>query len=387
MTKRGFKNKALISVNKLNGEQISKYIQLLDDEKNHLSSILEGLGFAVFEILLNGEVNYLNRQAQKLIQIPLEKVKNRNFLSLDIDASLKLIFNQTLAGNVFRGEHITLIGNNDSHFVINSFPKVIDKKIKSFIFSIADESEYSHKRQKSLHDKSIASLVLLTAGVAHEIKNPLGSLDLHVQLVKRFIRDKSIPDKNELFDLVEVLSEEIHRLNEIVNSFLFSIRPIKANKKPENLNNVVKEVIKIVKPELDKKKIIINFEEGSIESIPLDKNHIKQSLINILQNAMHAIDKNKKNHFISMKTLMHDKNVLLKVKDNGVGIENSDLNNIFDPFFSTKSKGTGLGLTIVYKIIKEHRGEIAVTSNKGRGTEFSIHFPLKPNQFLPERKT
>ncbi len=386
MTKKSFKDKLLANLDKFDREQISKYIQILDDEKNHLSSILEGISIALFEISLDGKIIYLNKQAQKLIQMPFEKVKDRDFLSLNIDVSLKLIFSQTLSGNAIRGEDIMLVSDKNSHFVVNSFPKVIDKKIKSFIFSIQDETESSNKKHKSLHDKSIASLALLTAGVAHEIKNPLGALDLHVQLIERFIKNKAIPDKKELFDLTEVLGEEIHRLNEIVNNFLFSVRPIKAIKKPENLNSIIKEVIKIIKPEIDKKKIIINFDESPLESIPLDKNYIKQSLINILQNAMHAIDENKKIYLIQIKTFMHDKSIVLKIKDNGVGIDDKNLKNIFDPFFSTKSKGTGLGLTIVYKIIKEHHGEIFLTSKKGKSTEFNIKFPLKPNRFIPERK-
>ena len=384
MKRKTFKNKFIANLDKFNQEQISKYIQDLTDEKRHLSSLLEGLGFALFEISPKGKLIYLNRQAQKLIQMPREKVTHKEFSSLDIDTSLKLVFNQTLSGNVVRGEDISLARDKNLRFEVNSFPKVVAGKIESFIFTIHDETEHNSKRQKSLHDKSIASLALLTAGVAHEIKNPLGALDLHVQLLNRFVKDKSIPDKSELFDLTQVLSEEIHRLNDIVNNFLFSVRPLKSQKKPENLNEIVTEVIKIIQPEIDKKKMKVTFEpEEALDSLPLDKNYLKQCLINIIQNALHAVDNNKEEPVLELKTSKDKKKVSLNIKDNGVGIEEKDLDNIFDPFFSTKNKGTGLGLTIVYKIIKDHQGDILLTSEKGKGTEFQIDFPLAASQFLP----
>ena len=383
MKKKVFTNKFIANLDKFGQEQVSKYIKNLNEENTHLSSLLEGIGFSLFEISLDGKIIYLNRQAQKMILYSIKKVKGKQFASLNIDMSLKIIFNQALVSNIVRNEDIFLSKEKNSRFKVNSFPKVVAGKIESFIFTIQNETESGHKRQKYLQEKSMESLAMLTAGVAHEIKNPLGALDLHVQLIERFIKNKNIKDKQELSDLVQVLSEEIHRLNEIVNSFLFSLRPIKAQKKLENLNDIISEVIKIFRPVAEKDDILVTFDkEKNLKNIPLDKNHIKQSLINIIQNSINAKDKNKKNHFIKLLTFSNKLNTGLIIRDNGVGIDKKDLPNIFNPFFSTNNLGTGLGLTIVYKIIKENGGEITVTSQKNIGSEFKINFRLKANAFL-----
>ncbi len=269
---------------------------------------------------------------------------------------------------------------------------VIAKKgeISNFVYIFFDNTQWHSRYLKRSHEKSISSLKILTAGIAHEIKNPLGSLDLHLQLIERFLSKKSISEKPHLNALVSVFKEELNRLNQIVNDFLLSIRPTKSIRKIANLNEIINETLHLMSLELKAKKIALKLNLN--ESIPLyklDKNYIKQALINLVKNSIQAISEvYDEGGLISIATDLEENKIIFSIIDNGCGIDKNNLGEIFEPFYTSKEMGTGLGLTIVYKIIKEHRGEILVESKKNRGTEIKIEFPLmKKNLKLIDLKT
>jgi signal transduction histidine kinase len=214
----------------------------------------------------------------------------------------------------------------------------------------------------------------MTAGMAHEIKNPLGSIGIHIQLMQKAIDRDGAPDKDFFNKNLGILSEEVERLNNIVVDFLFAVRPMDVDLKDEELVSIIHESLELVKPELDEANIEIetSFEEN-IPKLQLDCKLIKQAVLNIIKNAMNAMSEG---GHLGISVFIENDNVVLQIKDDGEGIPEENREKIFEPYFTTKDFGSGLGLTLVYKIIKEHHGEIELKSRIAVGTSFIIKLPI-----------
>ena len=362
---------------RLNNAQLKELFVQKQRDFDLMCDILDGIGLFILVFDIQGTIIHLNRAMERFLQQKKSQVINKSVMEIFTHKSIQAIFKKVL----FHKEKVygEEIGVDKASFQIGRvqvFPVTEEGKISQYIFILQDATEEKTKELKNIHQKSIHSLAVLTAGIAHEIKNPLGSLDLHMQLIQRFIRDKKIPNKKTLFELTQVVEEEIKRLDKIVNDFLFSVRPIKARMKPENPNNILKEIYTLIKPEFDKENILLKLELSDKDLLyPMDKDHLKQALLNLIANAKNACGDKKKEHWVALRCEWEKQYLVLSVEDNGVGIDKEVQAKIFDPFYTSSEKGTGLGLTIVYKIISEHDGEIVLSSEMKRGSLFRIELP------------
>lgn len=251
------------------------------------------------------------------------------------------------------------------------------KNFNEFFVIISDITYESLENINRYQEGSIASLSNIVSGIAHEIKNPLSAIYLHANVVKKMV-EKSKIDKNYISIEMSIILSEINRLNRIVNDLMFSLRPYKYKEKYENINEIVKEVVDVFLPEMRER--MISVEIISDESIPLvlcDRDLIKQVFQNLLKNSIEAMNDNGGN--IWVRTYFHSRVdgdfVVIEFKDNGVGIPDDIKHRIFEPFFTTKENGNGLGLSIVYRIIKAHKGFIDFHSKKGE-TVFRVFLPV-----------
>lgn len=251
------------------------------------------------------------------------------------------------------------------------------KNFSEFFVIISDITYESLESINRYQEDSIASLSNVVYGIAHEIKNPLSAIYLHANVVKKMI-EKSEVDKDYILTEINIILSEIDRLNRIVNELMFSLRPYKYKEKYENINDIVKEVVEVFLPEMREK--MISVEIMSDESIPLvlcDRDLIKQVFQNLLKNSIEALSDSGGN--IWVKTYFHSRIdgdfVVVEFKDNGVGIPDEIKHRIFEPFFTTKENGNGLGLSIVYRIIKAHKGFIDFHSKKNE-TVFRVFLPV-----------
>ena len=265
---------------------------------------------------------------------------------------------------------------------IQSF--VQDKHFAGFIIRLDDVTEIRSQEVLIRRMENLTSLTSLAASVAHEIKNPLGSISIHIQLIQKAIskareKDGLIPDEKFVERYLGIVNEEIDRLNKIIVDFLFAARPISMEVETVNLNKNIEKYIEFIKPEFEKRKIqvIVNLEKN-IPDLLLDSKLLKQIFINLVQNSLAAMEEGGQ---INISTIMKNDTVLLCFADSGIGMDKETLNRIFEPYYTTKVTGTGLGLTMVYKIIKEFGGNIDVKSEVGKGTIFTISLPI------PQKKT
>ena len=176
------------------------------------------------------------------------------------------------------------------------------------------------------------------------------------------------------------MNEEIDRLNAIVVDFLFAVRPVNADLRRGNINELIMELADFVSFELKNSNIesVLNLSEN-LSAVDFDAGLMKQALLNVIQNAAAAMPCGGK---LTITTEDMEEEILIIIADNGTGISEENLSKIFEPYFTTKESGTGLGLTMLFKVVKEHRGEVLVSSREGRGTVFTIALP-KPQM---ERK-
>jgi signal transduction histidine kinase len=266
---------------------------------------------------------------------------------------------------------------------VNVVPLVQNRRITGTLIYIEDITEKRKGEARLRRAENLASLTTLAAGVAHEIKNPLGSISIHLQLLQKTLAKKleSVDnnakpetDPSSLDKYFNVLKEEIDRLNRIVVDFLFAVRPMNLELREGDINALVLQIMEFVRLEMEQSNIMCFLElDKNLPKIQIDERYMKQAFLNLVKNSQAAMPQGGN---FTISTHYVDNEIRISVCDTGVGISKEHITKIFEPYFTTREAGTGLGLTQVYKIIREHHGEITVDSTPGKGADFKITLPI-----------
>jgi two-component system, sporulation sensor kinase E len=245
---------------------------------------------------------------------------------------------------------------------------------------ITDKTYQEKEIQQKQIKQNILSMDHLAAGLAHEIKNPLTAIKLYLEILRRTsteIKDSSV--QKEIIDSLRVVEDEVLRLNDITSDFLTTIRPLSLDLQTINLHEFMKSLVEIFKVEMGLKKIIFTIkEQENLPQLVGDPKYLKMVFINLIKNAIEAYEGEstlqKKEILLTIEE--NTPFIEISIKDHGGGIAPTHLKKIFEPYFTTKKNGVGIGLSMVYKIISEHQGSIQVQSHKDKGTIFSVFLPL-----------
>ena len=227
-----------------------------------------------------------------------------------------------------------------------------------------------------IENEKISSILLLAAGVAHELGNPLNSLTIHLQLIDRKLKKlKASKETRSLEDSIKVCRDEVTRLDGIIKNFLEAIRPRPPNLTEVNLPEVIGEVLSFQAKELEDRGITVDGEPPpGTPVIMADRDQLKQVFFNLIKNAMEAMQPGGR---LSLKVRTDDDSVYVAIADTGSGIKAADLANLFQPYHTTKVSGHGLGLMIVQRILRDHGGHVGIESKEGVGTVVTLQFPQK----------
>jgi signal transduction histidine kinase len=240
---------------------------------------------------------------------------------------------------------------------------------------LRDITESRRSAEKTIESERLNALTLLAAGVAHEIGNPLNSLHIHLQLMERKVRKLDAATRDELQESIDIARSEISRLDSIVTQFLKAIRPSKPQLHPENVNAIMDEAVRFFTPEIEDRDIVVEQElRSDLPLVEVDRDQLKQAFYNVIKNSFEAM---KRRGILRIRTDMDDTHVLISFTDTGGGMTAETLSRVFEPYYTTKDSGSGLGLLIVRRIVREHGGELAIESNEGKGLTLTIRLPYR----------
>jgi len=239
---------------------------------------------------------------------------------------------------------------------------------------MADAVEQKALLEEELERSShLASLGRLVAGVAHEIRNPLGIMKATIQVLK-----DEFAEEEQYREYLIVLNEQIDRQNKIIRELLDYAKPVPPIFQTVNVNDIVKSLFGFSKSYFQQHKVKAYFEPADdLPPVRVDVEKLKQAFLNLLFNAVEAMPQGGQ---IIVRTAPEDKYVVIQFIDDGRGISEGDIPRLFDPFFTTKNTGTGLGLAMVYSIIEMHRGKIEVQSKPEEGAVFRIILPIEQRE-------
>ncbi|MBR5965552.1 MAG: PAS domain S-box protein [Treponema sp.] len=378
-------------LSKLSDAQIQKLFSSISGERDTLSSIIESLSLGLVILDKDYKILLSNKAAERCLPLsvrPLAKNESSKLWELVADEKisdfLKTCFekNKTSAGEEF-SVHAS---DGTIRFIqLTLSPLVQEEKLEGCILSVRDITEQRNQEILLHRMESLAGLTNLAASVAHEIKNPLGAISIHIQLLQKAVKkaresDGLLPDQKFLEKYIDVVNDEIANLNKIVMDFLFAVRPISASFELLEPNPLLQKFADFFAPEFSSKNVQLKLDLCSDTTrLLLDQKLFREVVTNLAQNALAAIAEKfdgKDGGLFEIHTGIKDNKFVILIKDNGIGMSQETLARVFEPYYTTKASGTGLGLTMVYKIVKEFSGDIQVESRQGEGSAFIISLPV-----------
>lgn len=343
--------------------------------KNKYENVLQHMdsGIAIFDS--EGMLSFVNLQMAKLMEVPRKTILGCDIVGIVTHPQLKHATKRMiiqLYKEIVRRRlrYYEMQDSEGRHLLITvTYGDQLDG---DYLVSIKDVSEYKQIEQTAYQNDKLAMLGKISAAIAHEIRNPLTSIRGFIQLLGPHLVQLG---KEEY---ARIILAEIDRANEIINEFLNSSKPTAPMKQRVSIVSLIREVILLTESEALMKGCMLYLEAyGEQLEVSIDVKQVKQVILNMMKNALDAISDIGEHHKGRIDLIVREEKpyAVITIRDNGKGMDRNTMTRMFDPFFTTKADGTGLGLSVSYRIIRNHGGFIKLDSEVGQGTEFNIYLP------------
>jgi len=372
--KSGFVDKLIEKVDRVEPGDVQNYLIRLAREKGFFEKVFAAMQEGVVVADSEGRVRYINHGACRLFGLAAddaagalvsEKIRGFDWEALVgterkvVSRDMEIFYPQNRYVNFYIAPLDSGEGEDDA---------------PAYLMLVRDITQTRKVNEEKIESERLNALTMLAAGVAHEIGNPLNSLGIHLQLLEKRLR-KHVPElyEEELKELIDISAGEVKRLDFIVDQFLGAIRPSFPKFDPRDVNTLLTESTRFLEPELKDLDIALQLElRSDLPTLQLDGDQIKQAFYNLIKNAIQSMGNGGQ---LLIRSDLSEDNVEVKFVDTGRGISPSGMASLFEPYVTTKAAGSGLGLLIVRRIVREHGGEIEFESEQGEGTAVTVFLP------------
>jgi signal transduction histidine kinase len=389
-------------------QQLSADRSLLAGQKAHLQTAVEHLEDAVALFNPNGELLFANPAMQ--VVLPPDTIGRSLRGLLPHAHPYTQIVEETLGTRRSRGPVQARIddargdaADEGDRLLMTNVIQGKDGELVGVLLVVRNLAYLSRMQSTLAYSRKLVALGRLTAGIAHEVKNPLNAMMIHLELLRTKLRAAARQQVQQAeavaaqpagsaavavarrdqpaamiaqgaIEHVEIIESEIRRLDEVVQGFLKFSRPEDLRLQPVRALSLIEEILPVIEPEAQRNAVTIHVEcPPSVPAINGDAGMLRQAFMNLAINACQAMPNGGTLRLVA--TGASRGRVEVRIEDTGVGIEPENLQKIFDLYFTTKDHGTGIGLSMVYRIVQLHDGEIEVQSTPGRGTTFKVLLP------------
>lgn len=340
--------------------------------EGYSKQVIQNVSDAVIVLDENNRIKIINTAAKSLFHINENTENNNSINKIFTEGSCKKIF----ASEIGLEQIDCIINRQKKYLLVSKSEFVTEDNLTNTILVVRDLTNQKLMEEQMQRKERLVAMGELASGVAHEIRNPLNTISIITQQLNKDFQPKE--NEEEFHTLSSLVDKEVKRINETVNSFLRFSKPEKIVLKEFLLSDLLTQIEKQYAPMLSEKSSLIKINMNWNGLVNWDANQIQQVIMNLVQNSFDSIEQNGE---IFLQVDEYDNNqIALIISDNGSGIAEHIINKIFNLYYTTKAKGTGIGLSMVQRIIVEHGGNISVESEEGKGSIFTIVLPINLEQ-------
>ncbi len=382
MANRHFLTKAIEKIGKVDKQNLEQLVISLRHEAHFLHELLSRIQEGVMVVSSKLEVRFLNRKAQLIVGSSSLLRHHETVRDIVEDEGLRALIEKTVESgqeiydtpvDLYIPRHAQL---NVSILKFEPSPGEAQTEWKKFYIVLLTRQSAAEEREleRARHEK-MNSVISLADGIAHEIGNPLNSINIHLQLLLSDIEKLPKKEQAAIRKTAQIVADETKRLDSIIRNFLKASRRKPIEFRSTQINDILNHVLELLKPEIVNNRIQVKTSfDSALPKFLIDEDRLSQVYVNLMRNAIQAMPKGGR---LAVSTQMHKRLCITQIADTGVGISKKDIPKIFDAYYTTKEEGSGLGLMIAYQIIGEHGGKIEIESKLGKGTVVTVLLPIR----------